>query len=339
MQPRRQLRPVAIGRGSRPLSSGDRRGDRRRRRRRAPDDGPRGRHAGREAPRRARGGRRLITGRARRMKVLALDYGSARTGVAVSDPTGTVARPLGVVEPARERRRSRRLSDREEEAAERVVVGLPLTLRGERGEQARETSEFVEPAQRRHVPVERSTSAFTSGLAEGGDDARRRRGHLLSGYLQWSRGRPEAAAAAPPSGVRSRRASAAPPRALGVWVGRDRAPPRDASTSDRSARPLRIVFPEGFTRADGRAGHRGARDRKRGGDPRLAEGGLPRCDAALALPGFGKATGGARSRASSSRPPTSSTSNDVAAARRRPARGLPAELAQGRPARTRARRT
>ena len=34
------------------------------------------------------------------MKVLALDYGSARTGVAVSDPTGTVARPLCVVEPS-----------------------------------------------------------------------------------------------------------------------------------------------------------------------------------------------------------------------------------------------
>ena len=34
------------------------------------------------------------------MKVLALDYGRARTGVAVSDPTGTIARPLGVVEQA-----------------------------------------------------------------------------------------------------------------------------------------------------------------------------------------------------------------------------------------------
>ena len=34
------------------------------------------------------------------MKVLALDYGSARTGVAVSDPTGTLARPLCVVERA-----------------------------------------------------------------------------------------------------------------------------------------------------------------------------------------------------------------------------------------------
>ena len=49
-------------------------------------DGARGRRAGR------RGGAR--------MKVMALDYGSARTGVAVSDPTGTIARPLCVVERA-----------------------------------------------------------------------------------------------------------------------------------------------------------------------------------------------------------------------------------------------
>ena len=34
------------------------------------------------------------------MRVLALDYGAARTGVAVSDATGTIARPLGVVSRA-----------------------------------------------------------------------------------------------------------------------------------------------------------------------------------------------------------------------------------------------
>ena len=51
----------------------------------------------------ARRGRALLTGargQSLAVKVLALDYGSARTGVAVSDPTGTVARPLGVVERA-----------------------------------------------------------------------------------------------------------------------------------------------------------------------------------------------------------------------------------------------
>ena len=78
------------------------------------------------------------------MKVLALDYGSARTGVAVSDPTGTVARPVGVVEHAGTDAGLARLVEliREHEA-ERVVVGLPLTMGGVHGEQAVETDAFV----------------------------------------------------------------------------------------------------------------------------------------------------------------------------------------------------
>ena len=64
---------------------------------------------------------------------MALDYGSARTGVAVSDPTGTLARPLGVVERAGTDARTRRAraARRASEDAERIVVGLPLTLRGD----------------------------------------------------------------------------------------------------------------------------------------------------------------------------------------------------------------
>ena len=74
------------------------------------------------------------------MKVLALDYGRARTGVAVSDPTGTIARPLCVVEGAATGDGLARLAALiGEHEVDRVVVGLPLTLRGERGEQARET--------------------------------------------------------------------------------------------------------------------------------------------------------------------------------------------------------
>ena len=121
------------------------------------------------------------------MKVLALDYGSARTGIAVSDPTGT-ARAA-----ARRRRAGRRRPPGFErlidviavEAPERIVVGLPLTLRGEHGEQARETPEFVE-ALRGAVtfPVATYDERFTSSLA-GGDDARAA-AHLLSSYLEWS---------------------------------------------------------------------------------------------------------------------------------------------------------
>ena len=123
------------------------------------------------------------------MKVLALDYGSARTGVAVSDPTGTVARPLGVVERASTEAGLERLRDLiADEEPELVVVGLPLTLRGERGEQAQETERFVEQLRIAvDTPVELFDERFTSVLADG-DDARAA-AHLLSSYLEWSRGR------------------------------------------------------------------------------------------------------------------------------------------------------
>jgi putative holliday junction resolvase len=123
------------------------------------------------------------------LKVLALDYGSARTGVAVSDPTGALARPLCVVERAATPDGLARLRDlvREEEA-ERVVVGLPLTLRGDFGEQARETEQFVEGLRAAvGVPVETFDERFTTTLAGPGpgDDARAA-AHLLNSYLEWS---------------------------------------------------------------------------------------------------------------------------------------------------------
>ena len=123
------------------------------------------------------------------MKVLALDYGPARTGVAVSDPTGTLARPVGVVERASSEAGLARLLElvRAEEP-DRIVVGLPLTLRGEHGEQAQETERFVETLRGAvDVPVELFDERFTSVLADG-DDARAA-AHLLSTYLEWSRGR------------------------------------------------------------------------------------------------------------------------------------------------------
>ncbi len=101
------------------------------------------------------------------MKVLALDYGPARTGVAVSDPTGTVARPLEIVERAGTDAGLARLEQlvRDEEV-ERVVVGLPLTLRGEVGEQARATEVFLELLRTRlDVPVETYDERFTTKLA------------------------------------------------------------------------------------------------------------------------------------------------------------------------------
>jgi putative Holliday junction resolvase len=123
------------------------------------------------------------------LKVLALDFGSARTGVAVSDPTGTVARPVTTVErAATDSGFAKLLEVIAAEAPELVVVGMPLTLRGEHGEQARETDAFVEQLRAAvETPVETYDERFTSVLA-GGDDARAA-AHLLSSYLEWRSGR------------------------------------------------------------------------------------------------------------------------------------------------------
>ena len=124
------------------------------------------------------------------MKVLALDYGRARTGVAVSDPTGTIARPLDVVEQAGGEQGLARLVELiGEHEVERVVVGMPLTLGGERGEQARETETFIEAlAGLTDVPVVPFDERFTTDLAEqtpaaAPEDARAA-AHLLDGYLR-----------------------------------------------------------------------------------------------------------------------------------------------------------
>ena len=122
---------------------------------------------------------------------MALDYGSARTGVAVSDPTGTLARPLGVVERASTESglaEVARLVSQEDVA--RVVVGLPLTLRGARGEQAAETERFVAALRGAvDVPVELYDERFTTDLAQqtagaAPEDALAA-AHLLSTYLEW----------------------------------------------------------------------------------------------------------------------------------------------------------
>lgn len=122
------------------------------------------------------------------MKVLALDYGAARTGVAVSDPTGTLARPVCIVEKAGTSAGLDSLVQIiEREAPERVVVGMPVTLRGVHGEQAHATDEFVEALRERvQVPVETYDERFTSVLADG-DDAKAA-AHLLSSYLEWANG-------------------------------------------------------------------------------------------------------------------------------------------------------
>jgi putative Holliday junction resolvase len=123
------------------------------------------------------------------LRVLALDYGTARCGCAISDPTGTLARPLEAVEPP-DPAAIADLASRE--GAERVIVGLPTTLRGEEGEQARLSREFAEElAGLLEVPVETYDERLTTRMADRSarEGARADRdslaaAHLLESYLE-----------------------------------------------------------------------------------------------------------------------------------------------------------
>ena len=93
---------------------------------------------------------------------------SARCGAAVSDPTGTVATPLEpVLRPATRRGFQRLVALVAETGAERVVVGLPLSLSGADSAQTAETRAFAERLRARlTVPVEFYDERFTTRLAD-----------------------------------------------------------------------------------------------------------------------------------------------------------------------------
>jgi len=122
--------------------------------------------------------------------VLALDYGSARCGCAVSDPTGTLATPLPPVgDPASDTGLERIAGLVRTHEARCVVVGLPVGLSGAEGAQAGETRRFVERLQAAlEVPVETWDERFTTRLAQAtpgrhAEDSRAA-AHLLQSWLE-----------------------------------------------------------------------------------------------------------------------------------------------------------
>jgi putative Holliday junction resolvase len=125
------------------------------------------------------------------VRVLALDYGSARCGCALSDPTGTLATPIEPVLRPATRKGFARLADlvRDREV-ERVVVGLPLSLSGGDSDQTRETRDFATRlAERVPVPVELYDERFTTRMAQrdhagaGTSEDSRAAAHLLEAWL------------------------------------------------------------------------------------------------------------------------------------------------------------
>jgi putative Holliday junction resolvase len=137
------------------------------------------------------------------LRVLALDYGTARCGCAISDPTGTLVRPLSAVEPP-EAERIARLA--KEHGAERVVVGLPVSLSGEEGEQARLSRAFAAELEGLlDLPVEMYDERLTTTMAEQsaregarGDPDSLAAAHLLESYLASTAADPEASPDAKP---------------------------------------------------------------------------------------------------------------------------------------------
>jgi putative Holliday junction resolvase len=123
-------------------------------------------------------------------RVLALDYGSARCGCAISDPTGTLATPLeAVTDPASPRGIDRIARIVEEQDAGTVLVGLPVSLSGAEGPQAGEVRDFVARlSERVTVPVETWDERFTTKLAQStpgrSSEDSRAAAHLLQGYLE-----------------------------------------------------------------------------------------------------------------------------------------------------------
>jgi putative Holliday junction resolvase len=127
------------------------------------------------------------------MRVLALDYGSARCGCAVSDPTGTIVTPIEpVLRPGSKRGMGALVALVQEREVQRVVVGLPLSLRGEDTEQTRETREFTQRLAGRlgeGVPVELHDERFTTRMARrlDGDAATsedsRAAAHMLESWM------------------------------------------------------------------------------------------------------------------------------------------------------------
>ncbi|MGD0197933.1 MAG: Holliday junction resolvase RuvX [Solirubrobacteraceae bacterium] len=125
------------------------------------------------------------------MRVLALDYGSARCGVALSDPTGTIVTPLAPIQRVASRAGFGRLVALiQEREVELVLVGLPLSMAGGETAQTTETREFAGRLGRRlgDVQVELYDERLTTRLAardvsRAASEDSRAAAHLLEGWL------------------------------------------------------------------------------------------------------------------------------------------------------------
>ena len=136
------------------------------------------------------------------MRVLGLDVGDVRIGVAVSDPTGIVVEPLTTIRAGTRAAAIEKIAELvEQECVGEVVVGTPVSLDGEVGPQARKIRAFTDLlAERISKPVRMWDESYSSVAAdrimgESGVGRRKKKGKrdsvaaavILREYLQGTR--------------------------------------------------------------------------------------------------------------------------------------------------------
>lgn len=132
------------------------------------------------------------------MRILGIDYGDVRIGLAISDLTGMIAQSLGVIQGRDEEKRLAELDAyMKEYKPETVVLGYPLNMNGTKGERAERSEDFAKLLEKKYsVKVvlwdERlSSMAAHRTLEEAGISGKKRKGKvdplaaafILQGYL------------------------------------------------------------------------------------------------------------------------------------------------------------
>jgi putative Holliday junction resolvase len=132
------------------------------------------------------------------MRTLAIDYGSTRIGLALGDPTGTLARPLPFLPGKADAKLAREIADlAQKHDVHLLILGLPRNMDGSSGEAATKVQAFAATLkQATAIPIklidERlSTVQASRQLQESGKNTRKQRGQidseaacvLLQGYL------------------------------------------------------------------------------------------------------------------------------------------------------------
>ncbi len=140
------------------------------------------------------------------MKIMAVDYGDARTGLALCDRGEMLASPLCVVFEKNPERILEKVADQaKERGAERLVVGLPRNMNGTLGPRAQLCQEFAEKLEERtgmRVVLwdERSTTVAATQILNTTDTRGKKRKNvidavaatlILEGYLAYRKQNPE----------------------------------------------------------------------------------------------------------------------------------------------------